>query len=197
MGSQRSADRSAETGRTVTPAAPAPRTASGGRGLPALQRLAGNRAVGEMLAARSHDTGCGDGCGHGGATENATNLVDTALRGTGRPLDTPFQREMESAFQSDLSGVREFRGAAAERAAAAVDAKAFTIGDSIVYGAGGQSRETRIHELTHVVKPITTVGSAIGGVDVTDPDGSGEREAEANARRIAAGGSSMVTGGEK
>ncbi|GAA2898066.1 hypothetical protein Acy02nite_21350 [Actinoplanes cyaneus] len=166
---------------------------AGPAGLPALQRMVGNRAVGELLAARSHDAGCGDGCGHGGG-DSANSLVEAALRGSGRPLEAPFQREMESTFQSDLSGVREFRGPVAERAAAAVDAKAFTIGNSIVYGAGGQSRETRIHELTHVVKPITTVGSAVGGVNVTDPGGAGEREAEANARRIAAGGASAVTG---
>ncbi|GIF07181.1 eCIS core domain-containing protein [Actinoplanes siamensis] len=188
--SRQPAERRAET---APAAAPPKHAAAGALDLPTLQRMVGNRAVGELLAARSHDAGCGDGCGHGGSP-GAGDLVATALRGAGRPLEAPFQREMESAFGSDLSGVREFRGAAAERAAAAVEAKAFTIGDSIVYGAGSPSTETRIHELTHVVKPITTAGGAVGGVNVTDPDGAGEREAEANAKRIAAGGSSMVTG---
>lgn len=191
MGSNRRAvERRTETGRDTTPVR---QPGSGALDLPTLQRMVGNRAVGELLAARSHDAGCGDGCGHGGG-EGATGLVQAALRGGGRPLESTFQREMESTFQSDLSTVREFRGPVAERAAAAVDAKAFTIGDSIVYGSGGRSRETRIHELTHVVKPITSVGSAVGGVNVTDPGGAGEREAEANARRIAAGGSSSVIG---
>ncbi|BCY05793.1 DUF4157 domain-containing protein [Actinoplanes sp. L3-i22] len=191
MGSNRQpAERRSESGPK---AAPTGRPAAGALDLPALQRMVGNRAVGELLAARSHDAGCGDGCGHGGS-DTADRLVETALRGSGQPLETPFQREMESTFNSDLSGVREFRGPAAERAAAAVEAKAFTIGDSIVYGAGSQSTETRIHELTHVVKPITAAGSTVGGVDVTDPGGAGEREAEANARRIASGGPSTVTG---
>ncbi len=190
MGSNRQpVERHTATGRDVTAARrPDPATMD----LPTLQRVVGNRAVGELLAARSHGAGCSDGCG----SEGANSLVEAALRGSGRPLETPFQREMESTFRSDLSGVREFRGPVAERAAAAVQAKAFTIGDSIVYGAGGQSRETRIHELTHVVKPITSAGSAVGGVSVTDPGGAGEREAEANARRIAAGGSSTVLGAE-
>ncbi len=190
MGSSRSAGERGEPGREVTSGAAGRRPERPGLDLSALQRTVGNRAVGELLAARSHAAGCGDGCAHG----DASGLVEAALRGSGRPLEAPFQREMESTFQSDLSGVREFRGPAAERAAAAVDAKAFTIGDSIVYGAGGESRETRIHELTHVVKPITAAGSTVGGVGVTDPDGAGEREAEANARRIAGGGSSTVIG---
>ncbi|WP_436523541.1 eCIS core domain-containing protein [Actinoplanes sp. HUAS TT8] len=192
MGSNRQpVEKRADPGRTAPSARPA---VSGSLGLPALQRMVGNRAIGELLAARSHDAGCGDGCGHGGGSGDATGLVEAALRGSGRPLEAPFQREMESTFQSDLSTVREFRGPVAERAAAAVEAKAFTIGNSIVYGAGSQSRETRIHELTHVVKPITRAGSAVGGVNVTDPGGSGEREAEANARRITSGGSSSVIG---
>lgn len=193
----------AESGRSGVPATDTARSIGeraagstaapgGGWDLPTLQRTIGNRALGDLLAARDHGAGCGDGCGHGG--EQADSLVGAALRGTGRPLEAPFQREMESAFQSDLSGVREFRGAAAERAAAAVDAKAFTIGDSIVYGAGADSKETRIHELTHVVKPISVAGSSVGGVGVTDPNGAGEREAEANAQRIVSGGASMVTG---
>ncbi|MEV6342359.1 DUF4157 domain-containing protein [Actinoplanes sp. NPDC051851] len=193
MGSSRrpDGDQHAATGRTAARGETA-RPGAGGWDLPTLQRAIGNRAFGELLAARSHSAGCGDGCGHDGGAANG--LIDTALRGSGRPLEAPFQREMESTFRSDLSGVREFRGPAAERAAAAVDAKAFTIGSNIVYGAGGESKETRIHELTHVVKPISAVGSTVGGVGVTDPGGAGEREAEANARRIAAGGASTVTG---
>ncbi|GIF14590.1 hypothetical protein Ate01nite_46220 [Actinoplanes teichomyceticus] len=150
MGStRRPAEGRVEAARAVAPAATARWTGGGDPGLPALRRTIGNRAAGDLLAARSHDAGCGDGCRHGGSG-SADSLVDAALRGGGRPLETPFQREMEPTFPPDLSAVREFRGPAAERAASAVDAKAFTIGNAIVYGAGGQSRETRIHELTHV-----------------------------------------------
>jgi hypothetical protein len=116
------------------------------------------------------------------------------LSGSGSPLEKSFQQEMETTFQTDLSGVREFRGPAAARASEAVAARAFTVGQNIVYGSGGETRQTRIHELTHVAKPITQVGSTIGGTNVTDPNGAGEREAEENARQVAAGGPSRVTG---
>ncbi|GIF14605.1 DUF4157 domain-containing protein [Actinoplanes teichomyceticus] len=158
----------------------------------ALQRAIGNRAVGQLLARQVHEHGAG--CTDEVAETGASDRIDEVLSGAGRPLEAPFQREMESAFQADLSGVREFRGPAAARAAAAVNASAFTIGQDIVYGSGGDNRQTRIHELTHVVKPITQVGSTVGGVGVTDPGGAGEREAEANARQIAAGRDSLVTG---
>lgn len=77
---------------------------------------------------------------------------------SGRPLDPVLRSEMEGHFGQDLSAVRVHTGAQAGHAAEDAGARAFTIGQDIVFGAGRFAPETPAgrrliaHELTHVVQ---------------------------------------------
>ena len=81
-----------------------------------------------------------------------------SLRGGGQPLPTSVRAFFEPVFQRDFSRVRIHTGREASEAASAVQARAFTAGRDIVFGAGEyepQSEEGRrllAHELTHVLQ---------------------------------------------
>ena len=75
-----------------------------------------------------------------------------ALQGGGRPLPASERAFFEPRFGRDFSNVRLHSGPAASELASSVHARAFTLGDSIVLGAGGYERGLLAHELTHVVQ---------------------------------------------
>ncbi len=79
----------------------------------------------------------------------------SALQGNGRPLPASERDFFEPRFGRDFSNVQLHSGPAAGELARSVHARAFTLGNSIVLGAGegGESgRELLAHELTHVVQ---------------------------------------------
>lgn len=85
--------------------------------------------------------------------------VNELLRnGNGRPLDASVRAFMESRFNHDFSQVRVHTDAAAAQSAEAVSAKAYTVGNDIVFKSGMYTPETVIgrhllaHELTHVIQ---------------------------------------------
>lgn len=137
-----------------------------------LQRLAGNAAVTRLIAARQRD------------------LVQAALRSPGRPLGEQVRADMEARLGADLSGVRVHTGPAADQAARAVSADAFTTGSRLVFRQGSYDpsaqagRRVLAHELAHVLQqrrgPVT--GSS-GPLRISHPADRFEREAEATARR--------------
>ncbi|TXJ77531.1 DUF4157 domain-containing protein [Streptomyces lavendulae] len=123
--------------------------------------------------------------------------VEAGLRDLGRPLDQATRLRKEEQFQADLSDVRLHTGPSAAQAAAAVQARAFTVDQDIVIGEGGGDPRTLDHELTHAVRnrQRASVGHPTGGgFRMTHPDDSEEREAEANASRMRSGGTSTVLG---
>ena len=75
-----------------------------------------------------------------------------ALQGGGRPLPASERAFFEPRFGRDFSNVRLHSGPAAGELARSVHARAFTLGNSIVLGAGETGRELLAHELTHVVQ---------------------------------------------
>jgi len=81
----------------------------------------------------------------------------------GRPLASAERAFFEPRFAEDLSGVRVHEGPKADRANAAIGARAFALGNDIAfadgaYVAGAESgRRLMAHELAHVVAPSTTV----------------------------------------
>jgi hypothetical protein len=93
-----------------------------------------------------------------GASGLAPASVDSVLAGSGRELEPTVRRDMEQRFGHDFSRVRIHSGAAAERSALEVAARAYTVGHDIVFGAGGYAPQTRegrhllAHELTHVLQ---------------------------------------------
>jgi hypothetical protein len=93
-----------------------------------------------------------------GPAVTAPASVDHVLASSGRPLDPGLRQDMEQRFGHDFSQVRVHSGAAAEQSARDVNAKAYTVGHDIVFGAGqlapgaDQGRRLIAHELTHVVQ---------------------------------------------
>ncbi|HYO14628.1 MAG TPA: DUF4157 domain-containing protein, partial [Thermoanaerobaculia bacterium] len=85
------------------------------------------------------------------------------LKGTGSPLPAPVRSFFEPRFGHDFGAVRVHTGTAAGEAARAVSARAFTVGNDVVFGAGEWSPETTegrrllAHELTHVVQQTPLV----------------------------------------
>ena len=84
--------------------------------------------------------------------------VEQVLTSAGNPLAPPLRREMEQRFDRDFSRVRVHVGSAAEQSARDLNARAYTVGDDLVFGAGEfepqthQGRRLLAHELTHVVQ---------------------------------------------
>ena len=82
-------------------------------------------------------------------------LASSIVAGGGAPLDPQVQSDMEPRFGYDFSQVRVHHDPAAARA---LDARAFTIGGDIVFGADGYTPATSdgrrliAHELAHVVQ---------------------------------------------
>lgn len=104
----------------------------------------------EELQAKGRETGFSAG-------PQATAQV-ASLRGAGQPLGSGPRSFFESRFGADFSDVRVHTGPRAERAADRLNARAFTTGRDVVFGAGEYAPGTRkgtellAHELTHVIQ---------------------------------------------
>jgi hypothetical protein len=153
-----------------------------------LQRLAGNSGVGSLV----------------GRDEERSPVLDVVGKGGGTPLPENVRTDMESHVGADLGDVRVHTGGAAAESAKAVQARAYTVGNDVVFGSGAyepqseQGRHTLAHELTHVVQqragPVdgTSMG---GGIAVSHPDDRFEREAEASAAALRSGERADATTG--
>jgi Domain of unknown function (DUF4157) len=90
-------------------------------------------------------------------TQSPTH-VKNALGSGGKPLDGGTRNFFESRFDRDFSNVRVHTGAAAEKSARDLDAKAYTLGHNVVFGAKQfvpathEGRSLLAHELTHVIQ---------------------------------------------
>ncbi|ELZ02265.1 hypothetical protein C482_05286 [Natrialba chahannaoensis JCM 10990] len=114
----------------------------------------------------------------------------------GRPLNGPIQRAMEDRLDADLSNVRIHTGANAASAADAIDAKAFTCGNDVVFNSGEYNPESAegqfllAHELAHVTQQTGTAISMMPKPDADlqiDPDPQLEREADQAAEEALSG----------
>jgi hypothetical protein len=101
---------------------------------------------------------------------------------------------METRFAHDFSGVRVHAGATAATSAGAVQARAFTLGQDIVFGAGQYAPNTEsglrllAHELTHTLQQRNAANRFPHRSLEDKPDvGRYEAEAERHAKNITAG----------
>ncbi len=82
----------------------------------------------------------------------------TALQGGGRPMSPSEKRFFEPRFEKDFSNVRVHSNTPANKAAQSINARAFTLGNNVVFGASEYSSNSHsgkklfAHELTHVVQ---------------------------------------------
>jgi hypothetical protein len=97
-----------------------------------------------------------------GQIDAAPASVDAALASPDSPLEPALRQDMEQCFGCDFSLVRVHSGGAAEQSAREVNARAYTIGHHIVFGAGRfapgtqEGRQLIAHELAHVVQQSTS-----------------------------------------
>jgi hypothetical protein len=84
--------------------------------------------------------------------------VDLALASPGTPMEPTLRQDMENRFGYDFSQVRVHTGAAAKQSARDLNARAYTLGQDVVFGERSFSPGTQAgrrliaHELTHVLQ---------------------------------------------
>jgi Domain of unknown function (DUF4157) len=138
-------------------------------GILALQRSAGNQAIGEAL--------------RGGEVGRPGPGLPPAIRvllgrGGGRPMDPAIQARLEARFAHDFSRVRIHSGPEAAASAWAAGARAYTVGNDVVFGEGryvpetAEGRRLLVHEVAHVVQQ-----GRGGAAPALDPGGPLEQAA--------------------
>jgi Domain of unknown function (DUF4157) len=179
-----------------------------------LQRAGGNAAVGALLRAgiaraklsvapagdrleRDADRAADAITGKGSSTRTQVNAgtgdmelsdaAESVVRnlGPGRPLESSTRAPFENHFGRDLSSVRVHDGPAASEAADSIQARAFTLGNSIAFRSGEfapqskQGQHLLAHELAHTVQqgaagpPQPTLNRVPGDVQRQPGDGGG------------------------
>ena len=178
---------------------------------PALARkepAAGVSADGGFELQRKPHCACDGGCpqcqrysssASAQSSPDAPPVVHDVVRSPGEPLDSATRALMEPQFGQDFGRVRTHTDAQAAQSAQAIDARAYTAGSHIVFGAGRFSPETPAgqrllaHELTHVVQQSGNSGSmetlAVGRLDTPL-----EREADHVSAAISGGRPANVSG---
>ena len=90
--------------------------------------------------------------------EGTSALVSEVLARPGRPLDGESREAFGSRFDCDFSAVRVHTDAAAATSTRALNASAYTVGNTIVFGEGKYNQRSRegarllAHELAHVTQ---------------------------------------------
>jgi hypothetical protein len=128
------------------------------------------------------------GAGSSSSVNQVPQVVNEALGNrSGRSIDPTARGLMESRFRHDFSQVRIHHDALANRAAASVNAAAFTVGNSIWFGAGQYQTATNrglyllAHELAHTIQQRGQASAVQGRLNI----GSVHDAAEAAADRAA------------
>ncbi|WP_394295541.1 eCIS core domain-containing protein [Natrialba chahannaoensis] len=132
------------------------------------------------------------------------DTVLDVLGSGGQPLDGTIQRTLEDRMDADFSNVRIHTGAKAAEAADAIDAKAFTCGNDIVFNAGeydpnsAEGQFLLAHELAHVTQqnggaPISMMPKPDADLQI-DPDPQLEREADQAAKEALSGEEPLTVG---
>ena len=114
----------------------------------------------------------------GGDSPAVTNL---GIHSSGKAMDSATRAFMEQRFGHDFSKVSIHENAEAQRSAQSINARAYTLGNNIVFGQGQYSTGTTdgkrllAHELTHVVQqqsmPTTIQRETETDVTVHAPEG--------------------------
>lgn len=126
----------------------------------------------------------------------APPIVHQVLGEPGRPLDGSTRTFMESRFVHDFSGVRVHTDERATASARAVGARAYTVGEDLVFGSGefaphsSVGRRLLAHELAHVVQQGTTFAGA--AIEIAPVGDLAEQQAERAAAQVLSGFSPAV-----
>jgi outer membrane protein OmpA-like peptidoglycan-associated protein len=121
----------------------------------------------------------------------APRAVHHVLRSSGRPLDATTRNLMETRFGHDFGSVRVHADDQAARSAQAVNAKAFAVGNDIVFNRGeyqpgsAAGLGSLAHELAHVVQQRGATRA--GTLEVQDSNHEEEKEASSAAAGLMGG----------
>ncbi len=107
-------------------------------------------------------------------------LVHEALRSPGHPLDSATHAVMAPRFGRDFSHVRVHSDPVAAESASALNARAYTVGQDVVFGAGEWAPDTSAgrsllaHELVHVLQqersPLGVQRQPVGAASSADQE---------------------------
>jgi hypothetical protein len=136
-----------------------------------------------------------------GVAADAPDRLDRANAQAGAPLPDPHRRRFEGSLGVDLSGVRVHTGEPSATAAAAVGARAYTIGQDIHFGlgqfnlgsAGGD--ELLAHEVAHTVQQRGSTRRQFK-LEVSSPGDAAEQEADRAAASMVRGMPAEVLGSD-
>lgn len=115
-------------------------------------------------------------------------IVHDVLKAPGQPLDSAARAFMEPRFSYDFSRVRVHAGPQAAESARAVSARAYTVGQDVVFDHGRYAPSTTegkrllAHELSHVVQQ--TGASPGADLKISGKSDPSEREASDAAERV-------------
>src|SRR4051812_23088165 len=158
-----SADQQKTNGRRASPSAP-----------PVANRTAA------LPIRRTSACACGGSCprceraASAGLAPDAAERVSAAEASSGARLPADVQDRFGSHLNTDLDHVRVHTGKPSQEAAAALAARAYTIGNDIHFAAAQYQPRTRdgerllAHEVVHTVQQSGTTG-AHGALSVSDP----------------------------
>ncbi len=161
-----------------------------------LQRTCSCKATGETCARCAGERKSLQRFGTGAPPLGLPGAVSDVLRSPGRPVPPTMRTRMEEKFGEDFSAVRIHADASAQNSAAAVDARAYTVGRDIVFGSAAPDPASTAgqrllgHELAHVVQQSR--GGVAAGID---PDPRLESEAQLAGETVAANRPVQVAGG--
>jgi hypothetical protein len=114
------------------------------------------------------------------APQTIPAIVHQVLRSPGQPLDKATRGVMEARFGHDFAKARIHTGPRAAESAAAVNAVAYTVGQSIVFAAGryAPNSEAGHRLLAHTVQQSFGGSAGQAPSRIGDPDEPAEREAD-------------------
>ncbi|MCE9571843.1 MAG: DUF4157 domain-containing protein [Deltaproteobacteria bacterium] len=149
----------------------------------------------EAAAALADRFGPRDG---NGVAADAEVTVRRAAGSTGAPLPTEVRERFEQSLGSDLSDVRVHTGDASAEAAAAVGARAYTIGNDIHFGAGSYAPTDPFgihllaHEVAHTQQQAGGAPTTQYKLAVSTPVDAAELEADRAADAMVVGAPTLV-----
>ena len=150
-----------------------------------LQAMRGNQFVLQMLAV---DPGI-SGLATAAATRSAVrNVVESGRTGVAVPEAA--RDAFEAATGADVGGVEIYSDSASHAAAAALGARAFTLGQKIYFNQGelqpgtAEGQGLIFHELTHTLQQRGATPPETDALSVGSPHDTHEREADAVARSV-------------
>ena len=135
-----------------------------------------------------------------GVAEGADAAVASASSSSGHALPETLMRKFEGSLGADLSGVRVHTGAESAHAADAVGARAYTLGQDILFGAGQYDPSSPAgehllaHEVAHTVQQRGGTPTRQNKLEVSAPADTAEHEADRAADAMTAGAPFAIGG---